>query len=80
MAERYEFPKFAEEGINALIIGMKDMRSIPMRHHLRLLIAFSVAIAAQVGPFVNDKNLVASLRERTRKYGTAKAGSDNAEG
>jgi hypothetical protein len=59
---------------------MKDMRPIAMRHHVSLLIAFSVAIATEMRPFVNDKNLVAPLRERTRNYGTAKAGSDNAEG
>jgi hypothetical protein len=59
---------------------MKDMRPISMGHHLRLLIAFSVAIAAQMRPFVNDKNLVASLRKRTCNYSPAKSGSDNAEG
>jgi hypothetical protein len=80
VAEWHQFPEFAEEGVDALIVGMKDMRPISMRHHLRLLIAVGVTIAARMRPFVNDKNLVASLRERTRNYGTAEAGSDNAEG
>jgi hypothetical protein len=80
MTERYEFPKFAKEGVNALIISVKDMRPISMRHHVRLLIAFSVAIAAQMRPFINDKNLVALPRKRTGNYSTAKSGSDNAEG
>jgi hypothetical protein len=79
MTKWYEFTEFAEESVNALIICVKDMRPISVRHNVRLVVSFGVTISAYMRTFVDDENLVAVVRQRARYYGSAKSRADDAK-